>query len=122
MEFTCLSLASLFQYKTEGMPSVYYELQLRIIEDHIRISLFVLNFLSHGPYEQLNPGFSGNSHLFSLTDICTPCMGKSKGNFSPISELQGNTSTSLIVLPHIRSAHYSLQVYEQMTDGWQSKC
>lgn len=39
LEFTWLSLASLCEHKTEGMPSVYYDLQLRIIEDQILILL-----------------------------------------------------------------------------------
>lgn len=48
-------------------------------------SYFVLNFLSHGPCGQLNPGFSGNSHLLSVMGISIHLMGNSKGNFfSPL--------------------------------------
>lgn len=42
-----------------------------------------LNFLSHGPYEHLNPGFPGNSHLLSVTGIHMALMGKRKSVLSP---------------------------------------
>lgn len=83
----------------------------------------MLNFLPHGPYEQLNPGFSGNSHLLSVMGISIPHMGKSKGIFFPVTELQGNTSSSLILVPHIKNAHLcSLgMICANEPDGWQSK-
>lgn len=68
-------------------------------------SYFVLNFLSHGPCGQLNPGFSGNSHLLSVMGISIHLMGNSKGIFFfTVIKLQGNTSSSFILVPRIKTA------------------
>lgn len=68
-----------------------------------------LNFLSHGAYEHLNPGFPGHSHLLSVTGIHMALMGKRKSLFyPPATELNGDASSRNALL----RSHGMLKVNE----------
>lgn len=109
LEFTWLSLSGMKKKRQGPLYIMIYAEKSRGSYSHI-----VLNFLSRRPYEHLNPGFPGNSHLLSVMGISMPCMGKGERAFFVPATVESNRNVQLCSYVMIKVNELSINAEQSL--------